>query len=146
MRSSRTCRKQAKGSEDTSEQARGRLEGEWGLFQSEVGRYFEAIIQQSNQRQSVCEQNAKAQLKSWRKTAEEMQAASAEFAADSRAKVEATTRQMRAEAGAAEAKFERLTEAGTESWTSWNAALTESRAAFDRANHVAWESFKQVSP
>jgi hypothetical protein len=53
---------------------------------------------------------------------------------------------MRAQAAAAQAKFEHLAKAGTESWTSWNAALTESRAAFDRANQVAWESFKQASP
>jgi hypothetical protein len=52
---------------------------------------------------------------------------------------------MKAEASAAEAKFEKLTKAGTESWTAWNAALTESRTAFDRANEAAWESFKRAS-
>jgi hypothetical protein len=54
-------------------------------------------------------------------------------------------KQMKAEASAAEAKFEKLTKAGTESWTAWNAALTESRTAFDRANEAAWESFKRAS-
>ena len=43
---------------------------------------------------------------------------------------------MKAEASAAEAKFEKLAKAGTKSWTAWSAALTESRTAFDRANQV----------
>jgi len=126
-------------------EAKEKLEAQWGIFQSEVSRFFEKIVQQGKQQQSAFEQIANAQLKSWREAAETIRAASAEIAADGRAKVEATTQQMKAEASAAEAKFQKLAKAGTESWTAWNAALTESRTAFDRANQVAWESFKQAS-
>ena len=41
--------------------------------------------------------------------------------------------------------LQKLAKAGSESWTALNAALTESRAAFDRANQKAWESFKRAS-
>lgn len=133
------------GGEAVWGQTKEKLEAQWGIFQSEVGRYFEGIVQQGKQQQSAFEQIAGAQLKSWREAAEKIQAATAEIAADHRAKVEATTQQMKAEASAAEAKFEKLAKAGTESWTAWSAALTESRSAFDRANQAACESFKQAS-
>ncbi len=138
-------KKQMEGGEAAWGQTKEKLEAQWGIFQSEIAKYFEGIVQQGKQQQSAFEQIASAQLKSWRDAAEKIQAASAEFAADRRAKVEATTQQMKAEASAAEAKFEKLAKAGTESWTAWNAALTESRTAFDRANQVAWESFKRAS-
>jgi hypothetical protein len=52
---------------------------------------------------------------------------------------------MKAGASTAEANLQRLAKAGSESWTALNAALTESRAAFDRANKTAWDSFKRAS-
>ena len=133
------------GGEAAWAQAKEKLEAQWGSFQGEVGRYFEGIVQQGKQQQSAFSQIAGAQVKSWREAAEQIQAATAGIAADHRAKVEATTQQMKAAASAAEAKFETLAKAGTESWTAWNAALTESRTAFDRANQAAWESFKRAS-
>jgi hypothetical protein len=59
--------------------------------------------------------------------------------------MEATVAQMKADASTAEAKFQKLTKAGTESWTALSAALSDSRAAFDRANQAAWEAFKRAS-
>jgi hypothetical protein len=35
--------------------------------------------------------------------------------------------------------------AGTESWAALTSALAESRAAFDRANQVAWDAFKRAT-
>jgi ElaB/YqjD/DUF883 family membrane-anchored ribosome-binding protein len=133
------------GGEAAWERTKEKLEAQWGIFQGEVGRHFEGIVQQGKQQQAAFEQIAGAQLRSWREAAENIRAATAGIAADQRAKVEATTQQMKAEASAAEAKFEKLAKAGTESWTAWSAALTESRTAFDRANQVAWESFKRAS-
>jgi hypothetical protein len=53
---------------------------------------------------------------------------------------------MKADVRTTEANFQKLTKAGTESWATLNAALTESRAAFDRANQTAWDAFKRASP
>jgi len=52
---------------------------------------------------------------------------------------------MKADASAAEANFQKLAKAGTESWTALSAALTDSRAAFDRANRTAWDAFKRAT-
>jgi len=52
---------------------------------------------------------------------------------------------MKADASQAEANLQKLTRAGTESWTALNGALSESRAAFDRANQSAWDAFKRAA-
>jgi hypothetical protein len=38
-----------------------------------------------------------------------------------------------------------MNRAGGASWSSLTAALSETRAAFDRANHAAYEAFKKTS-
>jgi hypothetical protein len=52
---------------------------------------------------------------------------------------------MNADAVEAEKKLEKLNQAGTQSWSSLMAALTETRAAFDRANEATWEAFKRAA-
>jgi hypothetical protein len=84
-------------------------------------------------------------VRSWREAAERIQAASSELTADRRAKMEATVAQMKLDASAAEANFQKLTKAGAESWTALSAARVESRASFDRANQAAWDAFKHAS-
>ena len=59
--------------------------------------------------------------------------------------MEATAQEMKAQATAAEARLQELAKAGAASWGAWSTALTESRAAFDRANQAAWDSFKRAS-
>ena len=110
--------------------------------QSEAG---EAAWAQAKQQQAAFEEIAAAQVKAWREAAEKFQVSSAEFAADRRAKMEATAQDMKAGAAAAEAKLQELSKAGAASWNAWSTALTESRAAFDRANQAAWEQFKHAS-
>jgi hypothetical protein len=65
-------------------------------------------------------------MRSWREAAERIQAASSELTADRRAKMEATVAQMKLDASAAEANFQKLTKAGAKSWTALSAALAES--------------------
>jgi hypothetical protein len=52
---------------------------------------------------------------------------------------------MRADAATAEAKLQKLAQAGTESWSALSIALSETRAAFDRANQAAREAFKRAT-
>jgi hypothetical protein len=52
---------------------------------------------------------------------------------------------MRADAEA-DARVQKLKQAGAESWTMLNAALAESRKAFDRANQATWDALKRVAP
>lgn len=52
---------------------------------------------------------------------------------------------MRADAAAAADKLQKLARAPIESWSALNAALAETRAAFDRANQAAQEAFKRAT-
>jgi hypothetical protein len=56
--------------------------------------------------------------------------------------IEAALKQMKADASAAEARLEKLKQAGGDSWSVLSAALAASRKAFDEANHAAWNSLK----
>lgn len=52
---------------------------------------------------------------------------------------------MQDDAAAAEKKLQkRMTQIGTLSWFALTGALTETRAAFDRANQAAREVFKRA--
>ena len=52
---------------------------------------------------------------------------------------------MKADAVAAEKKLLKLNQAGSQSWSALTAALTETRAVFDRAKQAAWEAFKRAT-
>ena len=49
-------------------------------------------------------------------------------------------------AAQAEARLQKLREAGGQSWGALSAALAESRNAFDRANQEAWDAFTRTAP
>jgi len=49
-------------------------------------------------------------------------------------------------AAEAEARMQKLKQAGSESWSALSAALAESRKAFDRANQEAWDALKRAAP
>ena len=53
---------------------------------------------------------------------------------------------MKADAAEAEARLQKLKQAGNESRSALSAALTESRKAFDRANQKAWDALKRAAP
>jgi hypothetical protein len=136
--------KQTQAGEAAWAEARTKMESDWNAFQADIKKFIDDIGQQVKQQQTTFQEIAAAQLKAWREAADKMQSASAELAAEQRGKFEAAVRQMKADASVAEANFEKLRSAGAASWTALNAALAESRAAFDRANQAAWEAFKRA--
>jgi hypothetical protein len=52
---------------------------------------------------------------------------------------------MNTDATAAEEKLQKLNQAGSQSWSALMTALTETRAAFDRANQAAMDAFKRAA-
>jgi hypothetical protein len=138
-------KKHAGANETAWSQAKAKLEIEWNGFQADIKKYVEEFGQQAKQQQVIFEEVAAAQMKAWRQAADKISAASAELASDQKAKAEAAVQQMKAGAASAEANLQKLAKAGGESWSALNTALAESRAAFDRANQTAWDSFKRAS-
>lgn len=89
---------------------------------------------------------AAAQVKAWREAADKLRDAASKVTTDRRADLDIALKQMRADASEAEARFQKLKLAGSESWSALGAALAESRKSFDNANQAAWEAFKRVVP
>ena len=140
----RRAQKQAEAGEAAWDVAKAQLDTEWKAFEAEMRKYVEAFARDVRQQQSVFQSQGQAQIHALRETADKIHAAAAQFTAERRKDVDASVSRMRAEATAAEGKLRKIAEAKTESWPTLSAALTETRAAFDRTNQAAREAFKQA--
>ena len=139
-----SLKKQEQAGEAAWESAKARLEAEWKEFQHVLKEYTDTIGKHMEQQQAVFQSQVDAQLKAWRDTADQLNAAAKGFATESRREVDAAIVRMKADATAAEQKLAKLTQAGTETWSALSGALTETRASFDRANQAARDAFKRA--
>jgi hypothetical protein len=140
-----TIKKQAEANEAAWIGAKAKLEAEWNSFEAEVRKYVESFGKQIEHQQATFTLQAAAQLKAWREAADKFGSDAKDFAAERRAEIDTAVKRMSADAAAAEEKLQRLNQAGIQSWSSLMAALTETRAAFDRANQAAREAFKRAA-
>ena len=81
-------------------------------------------------------------MKAWREAANKFGSEANKLASERRGEIDAAVKRTNSDAVEAEKKLEKLDLAGTQSWSALMAALTETRAAFDRANEAAREAFK----
>lgn len=124
---------------------KARLETEWKGFQTETAKYLDTFGKGIEHEQAVFQSQVAAQLNAWRETTDKLNAAAKEFATERRREIDATVARMKADAVAAEQKLQDLARAGTESWSALNAALSETRSTFDRANQAAREAFRRAT-
>jgi hypothetical protein len=136
---------QAQAGEAAWQTTKTQLESQWHGFEAQVKTYFETVGNQIEQQQSTFRNIAAAQVKAWREAADKFHDAATKVAAHKRADVDAAIKKMKAEATEAEARMQKLKQASDESWTALNAALAESRKAFDQANQKAWDAFKRAA-
>ena len=141
-----TVKKQAEAGEAAWARTKPQLESRWNDFEAQVKTYIDSVGKQVQQQQATFRDVAAAQVKAWREAADKLHDAAAKVAAARRADLDATVRQMKADASEAEARLQKLKQAGSESWTTFGAALAESRNAFDRANQAAWDALKRAAP
>jgi hypothetical protein len=132
-----TVKKQSEANEAAWISAKTKLESEWNVFEVEVKKYVESFGNQIEQQQAIFKLQSAAQLKAWREAANKLNSSAKEFAAERRGEIDAAVKRMNTDATAAEEKLQKLNQAGSQSWSALMAALTETRAAFDRANQVA---------
>ena len=125
--------------------AKTKLDSEWSVFEAEVTKYVESFGRKIEQQQATFKLQAAAQLNAWREAANKLGSDAKEFATERRNEIDAAVKRMNADAAAAEEKLQKLNQAGTRSWSVLMAALTETRAVFDRANQAAREAFKRAA-
>jgi hypothetical protein len=137
---------QAQAGEAALKAGKAQLETQWQGFEAQVKTYFDMIGKQVEEHKATFQNVAAAQAKAWREAAEKFQSEAAKIAAARRTDVDAALKQMKADAAAAEARLQKLKQAGSETWSALGAALAESRKAFDRANQQAGEALKRSAP
>ena len=136
---------QAQASEAALQANKTQLESQWREFEAQVNNYFDTIGRQIEQQQATFRDVAAAQAKAWQEAAETLRGAAATVAAANRADFDVAVKQMKTDAAEAEARLQKLKQAGGESWTALSTALAESRKAFDRANQKAWDALKRTT-
>lgn len=124
--------------------ARGKteLEKQWNAFEAQMKVYFEGAGKQLEQQQATFKDIAAAQAKAWREAADKFREAAGKVAAAHTGDFDAALKQMKSGASEAEARLQKLKQAGSESWTVLSGALAESRKAFDQANQAAWNALR----
>ena len=133
---------QAEVGEAAWARSKAELEKQWNAFEAQMTTYFESAGKQFEQQQTTFKDIAAAQAKSWREAAEKFREAAGKVAAAHTGDFDAALKQMKSDASDAEARLQKLRQAGGESWSVLSAALAESRKAFDQANQAAWEALK----
>ncbi len=135
----------AEASEAAWQAAKTQLEAQWTEFEAQVRTYLESVGKEIEQQQAIFRDVAAAQVNAWREAANKFQQAATTMTAEKRTSVDTAIKQMRADAAEADARLQRLKQAGSESWTALSGALAESRKAFDQANEKAWDAFKRAA-
>jgi hypothetical protein len=141
-----TINAQLEAAEATIRANKADLEAQWPGFEAQVKTYFETVGKQVEQQQSAFRDIAAVQIQAWQKAADEFHDSAVKVAAAKRNDLDAVLKQMKAGAAEAEARFEKVKQAGGESWSALSAALAESRKAFDVATQQAWDALKRAVP
>jgi hypothetical protein len=139
-------KKQAETGEVTWERTKAQLESQWNAFEAQVKSYINTVGKHIEQQQATFRDVAAAQVKAWREAADKFHDAATKLADERRADIDAAVNQMKVDASEAEARLQKLKQAGSESWAALSVALAESRKAFDRANQAALDALKRAGP
>ena len=135
-------KKQTRATEANFAGAKDNMEAHWNAFEVKLQKYIDDAGKQIEQGRATFQARAAAQMKTWQSLVEKIREEARHYTADQRAKIEAAVSPMRADAKAAEARIQKLSNAGTESWFAFKTALAETRAAFDKASQVAHDAIK----
>ena len=136
------ARAQQESGEAALKAGKAQLETQWQGFEVQVKTYFDSLGKQVDQQKATFHSAAAAQVKAWREAAEKFQSEATKIVAARRTDLDAAVKQMKADAAEAEARLQKLKQAGSESWAGLSAALAESRKAFDGANQKAGDALK----
>jgi ElaB/YqjD/DUF883 family membrane-anchored ribosome-binding protein len=141
-----TLKKEAEMSEAEWNRAKAAREADWKAFEASARKYIDETGAQIEQQEAAFRARADAQRKAWQEAIDKLDDAAAKRAAEAKGKAESAVKQMKADAEAAEAKLDKLRSGGAESWSAFEKALAETRAAFDRANQTAHDAFGKSGP
>ncbi len=141
-----TVKAQLEAAEAAVQANKKQLEAQWPAFEAQVKAYFETVGKHAEQQQAAFRDIAATQVEAWKRASDEFRDSAAKVAAAKRKDLDTALEQMKSGAAQADAHFQKLKQAGGESWSALSAALSESRKSFDRATQQAWDAFKRSVP
>ena len=121
------------------------LETQWTAFEAAVPAFLEATGKQVKEVEAAFRARAEAQRKAWHEAIDKLHESAKSFADNRRDEIETAVNRMKVEADAAKTKLDKLDKAGGESWAAMKSALSETRAALDKAQQAVHESIKRVA-
>jgi chromosome segregation ATPase len=119
------------------------LEGQWAAFEDSVQNYLDAVDKQVSEQETVFRARADAQSKAWLQATDNLHKSAARFAADRRRDVETAVKRLESEAETAKLMLDKLNKAEGASWAAMRSALTETRAALDRAHRSVLDALER---
>ena len=148
MRAARDAfRKAIEQHEQVNEAAPGRskaaLESQWAAFEDSVQAYLELVGKQVTEQEMIFRARADAQSKAWQQAIGNLHNSATSFAADHHGEKEAAVKRLESEADAAKVKLDKLNKAESASWVAMKSALTETRAALDRAHQAVLHAIER---
>jgi hypothetical protein len=141
----KSIKEQGHASEAAVASSKKALEKQWTAFEAAVPAFLEATGQQVKEVEAAFRARAEAQRKAWHEAIDKLHKSAKSFADNRRDEIEAAVKHMKVEADAAKARLDKLDKAGGESWAAMKSALTETRAALDKAQQAVHESIKRVA-
>ncbi|WP_315787210.1 MULTISPECIES: hypothetical protein [unclassified Bradyrhizobium] len=122
------------------------LDQHWAGFETQMKSFFDTAGKQAEQQQATFKDIAAAQAKAWRESADRFREAATKVTTAGTTDLDAVLTQLKSDAAQAGAHLETLKQTGSQSWSVFSAALSESRKAFDAANQAAWNALKGSGP
>jgi hypothetical protein len=126
---------------NTTANTKAAFEGHWKAFEDSVQAYLEAVGKQVTEQESVFRARADAQGKAWQQAIDQLHTSAVSLAIDRQGDIEAAVKRLESEAVGAKAKLDTLNKAEGASWAAMKSALTETRAALDRAHRAVLDGF-----
>ncbi|NPU14269.1 hypothetical protein HL667_22490 [Bradyrhizobium sp. 83012] len=137
---------QAEAGEAALAGAKIELDQHWAGFETQMKSFFDTAGKQAEQQQATFKDIAAAQAKAWRESADRFREAATKVTTAGTTDLDAVLTQLKSDAAQAGAHLETLKQTGSQSWSVFSAALSESRKAFDAANQAAWNALRGSGP
>jgi hypothetical protein len=130
---------------NTTASTKAAVEGHWHAFEDSVQAYLEAVDKQVTEQESVFRARADAQNRTWQQAIDQLHINALSLATDRQGNIERAVKRLESEAVAAKSKLDTLNKAEGASWAAMKSALTETRAALDRAHRAVIEGFERTA-
>jgi chromosome segregation ATPase len=118
---------------------------QWAFFEHSLQHYMDTVGDQVTEQEAVFRARVQAQSKAWQQTIADLQQRATSLAGERRGALGAAMELLESEADIAKAKLDALNKAEGASWAAMKSALTETRAALERAHRAVVHALERAA-